>query len=123
MTISEVSRLYNISADTLRYYEKAGMIPPVGRTDGGIRDYGEADCSWVELAICLRSAGLSVEAIAEYVRLSLEGEDTITPRLLLLKEQRELLMGKYEKMRLAMERLDYKILKYEQAQKSGVLEW
>ena len=50
MTIKEVSELCNLSADTLRYYEKVGMIPPIGRTAGGIRNYSDSDVQWIELA-------------------------------------------------------------------------
>ena len=60
MTIKEVSEKYNISQDTLRYYERVGMIPPVTRTAGGIRDYQESDLGWVELAICMRSGGAAL---------------------------------------------------------------
>ena len=60
MTIKQVSERYHISVDTLRYYERVGMIPPVNRTASGIRDYQEGDLKWVELAICMRSAGLPV---------------------------------------------------------------
>ena len=81
MTIKEVSEKYGISQDTLRYYERVGMIPPVTRTAGGIRDYKEKDLAWVELAKCMRSAGLPVEAMIEYVRLTQEGDATIPARL------------------------------------------
>ena len=67
MTIKEVSEQYDISKDTLRYYEKAGMIPPVSRNASGVRNYTEEDLKWVSLAKCMRSAGLPVEALAEYV--------------------------------------------------------
>ena len=60
MTIKEISEKYHITADTLRYYERVGMIPPVTRTASGIRDYGPKDESWVSLAICMRRAGLPV---------------------------------------------------------------
>lgn len=70
MTIKEVSEKYDITQDTLRYYERVGMIPPVTRTIGGIRDYQENDLAWVSLAKCMRGAGLPVEAMIEYVRLS-----------------------------------------------------
>ena len=56
MTIKEVAEKYDISADTLRYYERVGMIPKVTRRPNGIRDYQESDLGWVELAICMRSA-------------------------------------------------------------------
>ena len=51
MTIKEVSEKYDISQDTLRYYERIGMIPPVTRTSSGIRDYQESDLGWVEHVI------------------------------------------------------------------------
>lgn len=84
MTIKEVSKKYEISQDTLRYYERVGMIPPVTRTAGGIRNYTKEDLRWVELAQCMRSAGLPVEAMIEYVRLFQEGDSTISARLQLL---------------------------------------
>lgn len=123
MTISEVSRKYGLTQDTLRYYERAGMIPTVHRTAGGLRDYSEEDCSWVELVKCMRSAGLSVEAIIEYVRLVQEGNSTIAQRHQLLTKQRELLLKKQENIRQTIERLDYKISRYDAALKTGVLKW
>ena len=89
MTIKEVSEKYDISQDTLRYYERIGMIPPVTRTSSGIRDYQESDLGWVEHVICMRSAGLPVESIIEYVKLCQEGDETIPARLQLLVEQRK----------------------------------
>lgn len=123
MTISEVSRKYGLTQDTLRYYERAGMIPTVHRTAGGLRDYSEEDCCWVELVKCMRSAGLSVEAIIEYVRLVQEGNSTIAQRHQLLTKQRELLLKKQENIRQTIERLDYKISRYDAALKTGMLKW
>lgn len=123
MTIKEVSEKYNISQDTLRYYERVGMIPPVTRTGGGIRDYQEADLSWVELAICMRSAGLPVEAMIEYVRLYQEGDQTIPARLQLLVDQREALLEQKRQIDTTLERLNYKISRYEKAVETGKLTW
>lgn len=123
MTIKNVSERYGVPADTLRYYEKAGMIPPVSRTAAGIRDYQEEDLAWVELALCMRGAGLSVEAISEYVRLARLGDGTIRDRLALLKEQREGLLERQRQIAQTLERLNYKIARYEDAVKTGVLSW
>lgn len=123
MTIKEVSAKYNISHDTLRYYERVGMIPTVTRTSGGIRDYQEEDLQWVELAICMRSAGLPVEAMIEYVKLYQEGDSTILARLHLLMEQRELLMEQRQQINATLERLNYKISRYEEAARTGKLTW
>mgnify|MGYP002672390027 FL=1 len=123
MTIKEVSEKYNISQDTLRYYERVGMIPPVTRTGGGIRDYQETELSWVELAICMRSAGLPVEAMIEYVRLYQEGDQTIPARLQLLVDQREALLEQKRQIDTTLERLNYKISRYEKAVETGKLTW
>ena len=123
MTIKEVSEKYNITQDTLRYYERVGMIPSVTRTTGGIRDYQETDIGWVEMAICMRSAGLPVEAMIEYVRLYQEGDATIPARLQLLVDQREVLLEQRRQIESTLERLNYKISRYEDAVKTGVLSW
>lgn len=123
MTIKEVSEKYGISQDTLRYYEKIGAIPPVTRTAGGVRNYTEADIGWVENAVCMRSAGLPVDVIAEYCRLYSLGDSTISARLQLLAEQRKKLIAQKEQLEAEIARLDYKIERYEIAEKTGVLSW
>ena len=123
MTIGEVCEKYGITADTLRYYEKVGVIPVVNRTKCGIRDYSEDDIRWVENAICMRNAGLPVEMLIEYVRLFREGDTTIQARRDLLMEARKEIAAQLEKYQKAMDRLDYKISRYDEAIKTGVLSW
>ena len=123
MTISEVSKKYGISQDTLRYYERIGVIPPVHRTGSGLRDYTEEDCGWVELAGCMRSAGLPLEAVTEYVWLCQEGDATIPDRRRLLLEQKDILSKQLKAIQETMERLEYKISCYDRAMETGVLIW
>ena len=123
MTIREVSKIYHISPDTLRYYERVGVIPEVHRTAGGIRDYTDQDLSWVENAICLREAGVPVEMIIEYVRLYQLGDNTFAARRDLLKEAREEILEARRKYDKALERLEYKIGRYEEAVETGKLVW
>ncbi len=113
MTIAEVSEKYGISPDTLRYYEKEGLLPPVKRTAGGIRDYGESDCGWVEFIKCMRSAGLPVEVLAEYVNLFMQGDHTAERRKGILIEQRGKIREKIEELKTVEKRLDYKISNYD----------
>ena len=113
MTIAEVSRKYDITADTLRYYERIGLIPAVPRNKSGIRDYDEASCGWVELMKCMRSAGVQIEALIEYVALYQQGDGTIDARRELLVEQREQLRARMADMQASLDRLDYKIERYE----------
>ncbi|MPM15302.1 HTH-type transcriptional regulator AdhR [bioreactor metagenome] len=123
MTIAEVSRKYELSEDTLRYYERIGMIPPVNRTPGGLRNYAEEDCKWVELAKCMRSAGLPVEVMIEYLRLTREGDGTIPARRQLLLRQREKLLLQKAAIESTLDRLNFKISRYEKAMETGVLTW
>ena len=123
MTIKDVCEKYDITADTLRYYEKTGVIPCVCRTCGGIRDYSEEDLRWVENAVCMRSAGLSVEAIAEYVRLYRMGDSTLRQRRDLLAAQRQELLKQKECLDDALRRLENKIARYDEALMTGRLVW
>ena len=123
MTIKEVCEKYDITADTLRYYERVGVIPAVSRTKGGIRDFTEEDISWVENAICMRNAGLPVEMLIEYVKLFQEGDSTFTARRDLLAEAREELQEQLDRINETAKLLDYKISRYEEAIKTGVLSW
>lgn len=123
MTIKEVSEKYHISADTLRYYERVGMIPPVPRTASGIRNYGHSECGWIELAICMRGAGLPIEAMIEYVKLSKQGDSTIAARLELLQHQKDKLLAQQEQTAQTLARLSYKISVYEEALVNGHLDW
>ncbi len=123
MTIKEVCEKYDITPDTLRYYERVGVIPEVTRTSGGIRDYQEEDIKWVENAVCMRDAGVPVEMLIEYVRLFQLGDDTISARATLLKEARERILEAKKKYDVALEKLEYKIGRYEIVEKTGVLSW
>lgn len=123
MTIKEVSEKYHVSTDTLRYYERMQMIPPVHRTSGGIRDYQAEDLRWVELAICMRSAGLPVEVMREYLQLFQAGDETIPARLDLLNRQMDILRAQKAQLETTMDRLAYKIQHYEEALKTGLLTW
>ena len=114
MRIAEVSQKYDITADTLRYYERIGLIPPVNRNVSGIRDYTEEDCNWVHFIKCMRGAGLSIEVLVEYVTMFQQGNSTIKARKELLIEQRNQLAKKVKEMQQTLERLDKKIDGYEE---------
>ncbi len=114
MTIAEVSGRLNLTQDTLRYYERIGLIPGVSRKSG-IRDYTEEDVRWIEFIKCMRSAGLPVEVLIEYVGLSQQGDATIAVRKELLTEQRNRLIVRMEEMQETLKRLNHKIEVYEKS--------
>lgn len=113
MTITQASKKYGLTPDTLRYYERIGLIPPVPRTKSGIRDYDEDSCRWIELMKCMRRAGVQIEALIEYVALFRQGEETADARKNILLEQREQLISRMEDMQQSLDRLNDKIKRYE----------
>ncbi len=115
MKIAEVSEQYGLSSDTLRYYERIGLIQPVNRSESGIRDYGEIDLRRVEFIKCMRSAGLPIEVLIEYVGLVQQGDRTIEARKEILVEQRALLAFRMQEIQHTLDILDHKIEVYENA--------
>jgi MerR family transcriptional regulator, aldehyde-responsive regulator len=113
MKIAEVSEKFGLSLDTLRYYERIGLIPTVTRTSNGIRDYSEMDINRVEFIKCMRNAGLPIEVLIEYVGLVQKGDATVDARKEILKEQREVLAAKMRELQKTLDVLDYKISLYE----------
>ena len=112
--IGELAKLADVTPDTIRYYERIGLIPPVTRNQSGIRDFTEREIGLLEFVRCFRKAGVSVEALIDYVTLLEEGEGTEEARLAILKEQAENLDARLEELRAARERLSYKIDNYQE---------
>lgn len=115
MNIKQVSEDKKISADTLRYYERIGLIPPVNRTKGGIRDYNEEDLKWVDFTLCMRNAGLPIESLIEYIRLSNGGPETEQARRDILVDESIALENKIIEMQETLERLHNKIEWYDRS--------
>ena len=122
MTIAEVSEKYQISADTLRYYEKEGLIPYISRSEGGVRNYTEEDCARIGFVKCMRSAGLSIEVLKQYFELFAKGKRTLKARRDLLATEREKLKDRMTELQDTLKRLDYKISVYDNALKSKTKE-
>lgn len=113
MTIKEVSKKYDISVDTLRYYEKIGLLPPIKRNSKGYREYTEMDCTWVFYIKSMRQAGVSIEALIEYVSLYRKGPSTLHLRKAILLEQRDQIRKKASEIQQTLSYLEYKIEGYE----------
>ena len=114
MNIKKVSEVTGISADTIRYYERIGLMPRVTRNQSGIRDFTEREIGLLEFVRCFRKAGVSVEALIDYVALLEEGEGTEEARLAILKEQAEKLDARLAELQAAREHLAYKIDNYQE---------
>ena len=112
MTIKEVSNMLNISQDTLRYYEKVGVIPPVPRTKSGLRNYGEEEINWIQHVTCLRKSGLPIKTMIDYLNLYLQGDSTYPQRLKLLHEQYDEILKQKKHLETSLNRLSKRIKYY-----------
>ncbi len=80
MNITEAGKQTSLTPNTLRYYERIGLIPPVSRNKGGTPEYTSKDLCWIEFIKTMRSAGLTPETLIEYVALSQLGDTTLEAR-------------------------------------------
>ena len=113
MTIREVAAKTNMSTDTLRYYERIGLLPPVPRNAAGIRNYDEYFVNFINFIKKLKASGMSLEHIIDYIRLAEMGDATIQERKKLLAEARETLLEKINSLQLVAELADYQLRNYE----------
>ena len=112
LTIKEVSKKYGISTDTLRYYERIGLLPRIKRTESGIRNFDEEACEWIAFIKCMRDCGVQIAPLTQYVALSFV-EGTELERLNILKEQRTRPHTQRDELDATIERLNKKIQHYE----------
>lgn len=113
MTIAQVAERTGLSHDTLRYYEKAGLIERVGRTTGNQRRYDTADLAWLEFLLRLRETGMSIADMQRFARLRAQGDATVADRLAMLREHRAELADRIRALRRNASALDDKITHYE----------
>lgn len=92
-TVGEMAKLLDIPASTLRYYDKEGLLPFVERSSGGIRMFRESDFEWLQVIGCMKKAGMSIRDIRQYIEQAQREDDTIALRLVILRRQREILLG------------------------------
>lgn len=121
-TVGEMAKRLNVSASTLRYYDKEGLLPFVERSSGGIRMFQEKDFEWLRVIGCMKKAGMSIKDIRQYIELAMQGNDTIDARLELFRHQRDVLNTKLKELQHTLEMVEYKCWYYETAQASGTIE-
>ena len=113
LTIADAARLSGVSAYTLRYYERAGLIDDVGRADSGHRRYSDEDLAWIHVLQCLRATGMPIRAIRRYAELVRTGDGNEPERLALLKEHRTAVRAQLAEIRRHLAFIDRKIANYE----------
>ena len=112
-TIQEAAEKMGVSAHTLRYYEKIGLLPSIQRGENGRRHYTEEDLGWVHWLKLLRESGMSIRAMKHYVEITRAGDHTIDERCAMLEEHRSHLRAQIEKLQGYLERLEQKVEFYQ----------
>lgn len=118
-TVGEMANIMGVSASTLRYYDKEGLLPFVERTSGGIRMFKEQDYEWMKIIECMKRAGMPIKDIRDYIELALEGDATIHERLQLFQNQKRLVQEQMKSLQHTLDVLDYKCWYYETAESAG----
>jgi DNA-binding transcriptional MerR regulator len=116
LTIQQAAEKLGVSAHTLRYYERAGLVPPVTRVSGKHRRYTPIDLGWAAFVRKLRRAGLSIGAIRTYAQLQMEGEDTLDRRIEILEGHREAVKSRLTELQETLEYLETKLNYYKKVQ-------
>jgi DNA-binding transcriptional MerR regulator len=120
MTIQRASAETGLSADTLRYYERIGVLPGIARSDSGHRRFSENDIGWIKLVQCLRATGMPIEDLHRYALLMQQGDSTAAERLRLLEDHRRRIKSDLRELRTALELVEHKIAGYDQVLRAGV---
>lgn len=120
-TVGEMAKLLGVTASTLRYYDKEGLLPFVERSSGGIRMFQETDFEWLQIISCMKKAGMSIRDIRQYIELAMQGDDTIDLRLQMFHRQRDALRAQIAEMERTLETVEYKCWFYETAQAAGTV--
>lgn len=121
-TISEVAERAGITAYTLRYYDKEGLLPFVDRNRAGVRLFKDSDYEWLAVITCLKKTGMPIKKIREFIDWCMEGDETLHERLQVFVEHKKRVQEQVQQLTRFMEKIDYKIWYYETAIKAGTEE-
>ncbi len=121
-SIGQVAKKTGLTAHTLRYYEKVGLLPFVKKSGSGLRVFSDDDLSWLSMIECLKDTGMSLKGIKQYIDWFIEGDATLRQRLKMFKSQRERVEKQMKMLNHHLEKIDYKIALYEKAVELGNLD-
>jgi len=117
--IAQAAERIGLTAHTLRYYEKEGLLPFVDRDINGNRSFKESDFEWLELITCLKSSGMPIKNIKTFIEWCLEGDDTLEKRLNVFLEHKKVVEKKMAELQKYMDKINHKISYYQRAVDAG----
>ena len=118
-TIGEMAKKIGVPPSTLRYYDKEGLLPFVERSGGGMRMFRESDYEWLKLIECMKRTGMPLKDIRRFIRMAMQGDETISQRWQMCLHQRELVRKKLQELEEMLTVLDFKCWYYETASRAG----
>ena len=121
-TVGEMAKRIGVAPSTLRYYDKEGLLPFVERSSGGIRMFKDADFEWLQVIDCLKKTGMQLVDIKRFIEKSMQGDETIDERLLLIVKQKEAVKVQIEELNATLKTLEFKHWYYETAKNAGTTE-
>lgn len=118
-TIGEVAERMHVTAHTLRYYDKEGLMPFVKRSDSGIRQFTEADFDWLHIIECLKATGMPIKDIKTFIDWCMEGDSTLAKRYEMFLERRRIVLEQMQELQRTLDTIDYKCWYYKTAAEAG----
>ena len=118
-TIGEMAKLLKVAPSTLRYYDKEGLLPFVGRSEGGIRIFQDKDFEFLQIIHCLKAAGMQIKDIRKFIALVMQGDETIDARLALFEKRKKEVETQMLQLQETLDTLRFKCWYYETAKKYG----
>lgn len=119
LTPAQMAEKTGVNIDTLRYYEREGLINTVSRSSSGHRRYSSDDILWVEVLRCLRDTGMSIEQLRQYCDLGVQGDHTQPERMNLLIQHKQGVINQIQSLQDSIELIDHKIDFYKSAIAKG----
>lgn len=121
-TIGDVAKMLGTAPSTLRYYDKEGLLPHMERSSGGTRVFTDEDLEWLRFIDHLKSSGMPIKEIRQFVDLYLQGDATLEERRALVHGRKEALEQEMKALQNALDFITYKCWYYDEAVKAGTAE-
>ncbi len=118
-TVGKMAKIMGVAPSTLRYYDNEGLLPFVGRTEGGKRVFTDSDYEGLKVIDCLKRAGLSIKEIRHFIQLVEEGDASIKDRLALFEERKQVVEQQLCEMQETLHLLEFKCWYYKTALNAG----
>jgi DNA-binding transcriptional MerR regulator len=117
-TISQIAEMMNVSAHTLRFYEKEGLLPDIERVNGR-RVFTDKDFAWLRVLNCLKNTGMPIKEIRRYIELCQKGDSTLEERYRIILDQKKAILSQIESLQYNLKEINYKEWYYEKAIEAG----